>query len=282
MNLRQFFSTALACLPMVFILNIAQAQETITISGSTTVAPIASRAAEAFLVNRPEIRILVNGGGSGVGINAVGSGLAQIGMASRMITPRELSRFERSQLKAHAVGRDGVACAISASIYNAGVRALTREQIAGIYLGKIKNWSALGGPDSAIVVIDKERHRGTRHVFMNYVFGDANARTPGARLVTGSNNEERAKIAQSDAAIGMLSLAWLNDAVKGVAIQEGDARIEPSVANVRSGAYPITRDLLFVTAGEPVGAVKEFMEFIYGPKGKEIVVDSGYIPIERP
>ena len=39
--------------------------------------------------------------------------------------------------------------------------------------------------------IDKERHRGTRHVFMEYVFGNKDARALGVDLVSGSNNEEQ-------------------------------------------------------------------------------------------
>ena len=215
----------------------------ITVVGSTTVLPIVTRAAEKFVAQKNgAVSITVNGGGSGVGIQSVGSGRADIGMASREITPRERKRFKNPGLQTVSVGRDAVACVVSREVFSAGVQALSKEQIGGIYLGKIKNWKEVGGPDREIVVIDKERHRGTRHVFMKYVFGNENARTPGTRLVTGSNNEEQTKIAQSDSAIGMLSLAWLNDDVKGVGIREGDEVIEPTLENVRRNRFPIARD----------------------------------------
>ena len=128
-------------------------------------------------------------------------------------------------------------------------------------------------------MVDKERHRGTRHVFMKYVFGDENARTPGVRLVTGSNNEEQSKIAQSDSAIGMLSLAWMNDDVVGIGIREGDEVITPTLENVRANRFPISRTLNFVIAGEPQGRVKEFLDFVMSPEGQKIVAESGYIPV---
>jgi phosphate transport system substrate-binding protein len=128
-------------------------------------------------------------------------------------------------------------------------------------------------------VIDKERHRGTRHVFMKYVFGDEKARAPGARLVTGSNNEEQSKIAQSDSAIGMLSIAWINADVVGVGIREGGEIIEPTLDNVRANRFPISRDLNLVTVGEPMGVVKEFLNFVVSPEGQKIVSESGYIPV---
>jgi phosphate transport system substrate-binding protein len=252
----------------------------ITVVGSTTVLPIITRAAEKFVKKKNgAVSITVNGGGSGVGVQSAGRGQADIGMASREITSRERRRFKSSGLQTLAVGRDAVACVVSAKVYLAGVRALSKEQIGDIYLGKIKNWQAVGGPDQEIVVIDKERHRGTRHVFMKYVFGNENARTPGTRLVTGSNNEEQTKIAKSDSAIGMLSFAWMNADVVGVGIRVGSTVIEPTLANVRLNRFPIARDLILVFAGEPAGVLKEFLDFIMSPDGQQIVAASGYIPI---
>ena len=250
----------------------------ITIAGSTTVLPVASRAAQKFMESSSS-RILVNAGGSGVGIHSVAGGRVDIGMASREVSPDESKRFEKNNLKIHPVGIDAVACAISSEVYDAGVRQLTPQEIADIYLGKIRNWKEVKGPDRQIVVVDKERHRGTRHVFMQYIFGNALQRTPGALLVTGSNNEEQAKIAQSDSAIGMLSFAWLNDDVKAVALVDRGKEILPTWEMVRQGSYPIVRKLNFITAGEPENEVKAFIDFVKGPEGQKIVEESGYIPL---
>ncbi len=250
----------------------------IQIVGSTTVLPVASRAAQKFMESSSS-RILVNAGGSGVGIHSVAGGRADIGMASRAISQDEKKRFEKSHLKIYPVGLDAVACVVSSEIYQAGVRQLTPQQIAGIYLGKIRNWKEVGGPDRQIVVVDKERHRGTRHMFMQYIFGNASQRTPGTLLVTGSNNEEQAKIAQSDAAIGMLSFAWINDDVKAVSLLDQGKEILPTWETVQRGNYPIVRKLNFITAGEPKSEIKAFIGFVKGPEGQKIVEESGYIPV---
>ncbi len=250
----------------------------IQVVGSTTVLPVASRVAQKFMESSSS-RILVNAGGSGVGIHSVAGGRADIGMASRAISQDEKKRFEKSHLKIYPVGLDAVACVVSSEIYQAGVRQLTPQQIAGIYLGKIRNWKEVGGPDRQIVVVDKERHRGTRHVFMQYIFGNASQRTPGTLLVTGSNNEEQAKIAQSDAAIGMLSFAWINDDVKAVSLLDQEKEILPTWETVRRGNYPIVRKLNFITAGKPESEIKAFIGFVKGPEGQKIVEESGYIPI---
>ncbi len=251
----------------------------IEIVGSSTVLPIASRAAEKFKsASSHRMRILVNAGGSGVGIHSVARGRSDIGMTSRKISMSERKRFEGSHLKVHSVGMDAIACVVSSEIYAAGIHDLTRQQIRDIYQGKIKNWKDVGGPDRNIVVVDKERHRGTRHVFMNYIFGNPTPKTFGTLLVTGSNNEEQTKIAQSDSAIGMLSYAWINDEVKAIAIRHEKNIVSPTRETIRKGNYPITRNLSFITAGEPNGEVKAFLEFLKSPEGQQIVEESGYIP----
>ena len=258
---------------------IAGEHRVIRVAGSTTVLPIVSRAAERFQDSNSMVKITVNAGGSGVGIHGAGTRRFDIGLASREITPKEKLRYALSKIKTVVIGRDAVACVVSSEVFHGGVHALSKQQIGDIYLGKITNWQEVGGPDRQIVVIDKETHRGTRHVFMRYVFGDSKARAPGARLVTGSNNEEQAKIAQSDSAIGMLSIAWINDEVMGIGIREDRQIIQPTLANVRSGRFPIARNLNLVTAGEPQGEVKQFIDYLLSREGQKIVEDSGYIPI---
>lgn len=259
---------------------LAQDSAVIRVAGSTTVLPIVSRAAERFQADHPAIKITVNAGGSGVGVHGAGTRRLDIGLASREITPKENDRY--ASLHTTVIGRDAVACVVSSEIFRSGVHALSRKQIGDIYLGKITNWRQVGGPDRQIIVIDKETHRGTRHVFMRYLFGKSNARAPGARLVTGSNNEEQAKIAQSDAAIGLLSIAWINDDVVGIGIREGRRVIKPTLENVRSGRFPIARNLNLVTAGEPNDVVGRFVDYMLSPKGQELVQASGYIPIHSP
>lgn len=278
-----FFWVAFAVVPFPVS---ADHSPKIEIVGSTTVLPIASRAAEKYekfqsiekFKSSHRLRILVNAGGSGVGIHSVARGRSDIGMVSREISPSERKRFEGSHLKVHTVGVDAVACVISSEIYDAGIRDLSRREIRDIYLGKIRNWKEVGGPDRRIVVVDKERHRGTRHVFMNFIFGNPTAKTPGTILVTGSNNEEQAKIAQSDSAIGMLSYAWINNEVKAIGIRDKKNTVNPTRETIRKGDYPIVRNLSFITAGEPNGEIKEFLEYLKSPEGQQVVEESGYIP----
>lgn len=265
---------------LLIITNCAQ-KEVINVGGSTTVLPVVSNAAELYRQNNPDTRVIVNAGGSGVGINQVGENKLDIGMTSRSITEEEKSKYPEVDFKTISIGRDAVVPVVSSEIYDAGITELTLQQIGDIYSGKITNWSELGGPDKEILCVDKETSRGTRHVFMTAVLGDKEASAPGADLVLGSNNEEQTALTQSDSAIGMLSNAWLNNDVKGLTIilNSGD-KIEPTLSNIVNGSFPITRDLLIVTNGEPTGKNKNFIDFILSNEGQEIVEKAGYVRIK--
>jgi len=272
------------CVTVLFLflfssISIAATEDSLRIAGSTTVLPVVSRAAEKFKIKHPNISITVNAGGSGVGFSSVADNRVDIGMMSRKISKKELKKYNNQKFNIHTLGRDGVACVVSSEVYFAGITALSKKQIGDIYSGKIKNWKALGGPDKKIVVVDKERHRGTRHAFMHYVFGNPTARARGARLVSGSNNEEQAKIAQSDSAIGLLSQAWITKDVVGIALTQEGKNIKPSIENIKSGIYPISRDLDIVTQKNISDTAKLFIKFLLSSEVKSIIEKSGYVSI---
>jgi len=251
--------------------------EAVIVSGSTTVLPIVTRAADQFRVRHANVNMIVNAGGSGVGIKQVGEGKIDLGMASRNLTALEKEKYKDIQL--HVVARDAVVPVVSSEIYDAGVTVLTLEQVGQIYRGELDNWKMVGGPDRDILVIDKEKSRGTRHVFMAMVLGDKEADAPGADLVLGSNNEEQTALVQSDAAIGMLSHAWINEDVKGVSLVVHGHVIAPTRENIENGTFPIVRDLFVLTRGAPKAVVKQFVDFLKRGDGQKIVEASGYVAV---
>ena len=112
---------------------------TIEIEGSTTVLPIAQAAAEAFMKVQTDITVTVNGGGSSVGIQSVGEGTADIGMASREIKSSEQSKYPN--LVTHIVCSDGIVMIVHPS--NSWVDDLTVDQIKSIYKGTYTNWNEI-------------------------------------------------------------------------------------------------------------------------------------------
>ena len=267
------------CITVVF--GSCSKTESIQIAGSTTVLPVVSQAAEAYKSANAGLNIIVNAGGSGVGINQLGEGKIDIGMTSRDITDQEKSKYSDIEFTLIPIATDAVVPVVSSEIYESGVTGLSLQQIGKIYKGDITNWSELGGPERQILVVDKETSRGTRHVFMKAVLGDKEAQAPGADLVLGANNEEQTAITQSDAAIGMLSMPWLNNDVKGLSILSTDGSIiDPSLENVVNGSFPITRSLYVITNGDKSVKVKDFIDFLLGEEGQKIAQEEGYVSIQ--
>jgi len=133
------------------------------------------------------------------------------------------------------------------------------------------------GGDVDIFVIDKEASSGTRQTFMEIVMGNSKAEAPAANLVIGSNNEEQTALTQSNAAIGMLSIAWLNDDVKGLSIKSPAGLIAPTLENISNGSFPIVRDLNIIIRGDISPKAQAFVDYLLSPAGQVFVERSGYI-----
>jgi len=282
MKKNAFLTTTLLTLSLISSTS-AWAAERINIVGSTTVLPVVSEAAILYHKMHPEEIITVSGGGSGVGIASVIQGTAQIGMASRETTTEEqakLDTLKNGKVDNIIIAADAVAVSVSKAVYESGIHALSVQQIADVYRGKIRNWHELGGLDATIVVIDKEASRGTRHVFAKAILGDKHARAAGASIISGSNNEEQAIISRSDAAIGMLSNAWLNDKVRGIDIIVKGKSISPSITHVRDHTYPIARGLHILLPQNASDQAKQFVAFLLSKQGQAIVKKVGYLPVE--
>ena len=130
------------------------------IKGSDTVLPIAQQTAERFMQEDPDARVTVTGGGSGVGISALLDKTTDIAMASRSIKFGETMKAKKlgEDLTEAIIAYDALAVVVHPSN---PVNQLTREQLEGIFRGKITNWKEVGGEDRKIVVYSRETSCGT-------------------------------------------------------------------------------------------------------------------------
>jgi phosphate transport system substrate-binding protein len=257
-------------LMLAFVLSVAgctgTGEETVMITGSTTVLPVAQKVAEAYMDSHPQADIRISGGGSGAGVTAAASGTADIGMLSRELKDSETSG---NSFREYVIGRDGIAVIGHPSN---PVSGLTISQIKDIYLGKIRNWNELGGNDAEIILIGRDSASGTREFFTEFVLGKEDAAKTMQEL--NSNGAVRKSVAQTPGAIGYASLEYVDPSVKAFMIDG----VTPSVAAVLDGTYPVSRPLLMITNGEPADPAKSYLEFILSENGQKILSDSGFIP----
>lgn len=249
------------------------------IKGSDTVLPLSQKEAESYMKANPSAKITVTGGGSGVGISALLAGTTDIAQASRKIKFTEKQKLQEGGNTAKEVI---IAYDALAVVVNPGnkVTNLTREQLEGIFTGRITNWKELGGENMKIVPYSRETSSGTYEFFKesvlknkNYMNGIMSMPATGAIIQS---------VSQTKGAIGYVGLAYLNKDVKSVHISYdgGKTYIEPSVANAKNKTYPIVRPLFYYYEAKADKKVKPFIDYVLSPAGQKIVSEVGFITIQ--
>ncbi len=244
----------------------------ITVTGSTTVLPIAEKAKEAFEAKDASAAILVSGGGSSVGIKATGEGIADIGMTSRDLKPEETAGYP--DLVKHHIADDAILL-----IVNPGnsVEGLTLDEVRGIYNGTYTNWNQVGGSNRQIVVVGRDSASGTREFFSEFVMGEEDFTRTQEEF--NSNGGIQQKVSQTPGAFGYVGLGY-TEGVKPLTLDVGGTSVEPTLQNIKDGTYPISRPLYMLTNGEPEGLAQRYVEFILSAEGQEIVAGEDYIPVQ--
>jgi len=251
--------------------------------GSDTIVNLALAWAEAYREVRPEVRISVTGGGSGTGIAALVNGTVDLANASREIKPEEIAAVEAngSTPVEFVIARDAIAVIVHP---DNPVNELTLQQISEIYSGAFTNWSQVGGEDRPIVRLSRETNSGTHVYFLEEVLRlgvESDLLFSRDTLLLPSSEVISAEVRHNPNAIGYDGLGYVTEDLKVIAVAEGPDSpfVLPSAETVNSGAYPIARDLYMYTAGEPVAAVREYLEWILSPAAQAIVAELGFVPI---
>lgn len=124
----------------------------------------------------------------------------------------------------------------------------------------------------SIVVVGRDSASGTREFFWEHVMKKENFTSN--ILEKNSNGAVHQTVSMTKGAIGYIGLGYLDKKVKALKING----VEPTVDNVISGAYPISRNLNMFTNGEPTGVALEFLKYIDSDEGQRIVREEGFVP----
>lgn len=236
----------------------------ITIAGSTSVQPVAEKLAAAYMAEHPNIKINVQGGGSGVGITSVQQGTVNIGTSSENV-PANASNLNQT-----VIGKDGIAVIVNTAN---SVNGLTTAQLNGIFSGNITNWNQVGGSNAKIDVITREQGSGTRNNFQKIIMNGS--QVMGGAIVQSSTEAVKQAVKGDPNAIGFISLSNMDSSVKAVTVDG----VTISVQTVSDGSYKLQGPFLFLTKGQPKGNVADFINWVTGPEGQAIVKSTNTVPV---
>ena len=253
--------------------------------GSDTLLNVAQAWAEAYATVNPDVAVAVTGGGSGTGISAMINGNVDIANASRKMRDSEieLARANGVEPVEFIVGYDALAVYLHE---NNPIESLSLSQLKAIYGegGTVTQWSDLGvivpGCDSdEIVLVSRQNNSGTYVYFKETVLGDDTEYKLGSRDMHGSKDVVDL-VENTPCAIGYSGLAYATEHVgmPCVTVEDGGDCVRPTVATAVDGSYPIARPLMMYTAGDPQGAVKDYMDWILSQEGQCLILGRGYAP----
>jgi phosphate transport system substrate-binding protein len=240
----------------------------ITMSGSTSVAPLAAKLAKRYLKQFPRtVKFKLAQGGSDVGVADVAKGRVTIGNSSRDPKPSD-----PPGLNFNKIARDAI-CVVT----NPGntVGDLSQSAVQDIFSGKVRDWSDVSGARASgpINLVVRTPASGTQDAFQKLFMGTAKIADSAAQKASNGLVQEAVK--SDKQAIGYVSLDFargLNAATfKGTACTLRDAK---------SGAYEGTRNLWMVTRGTPTGPAKKFISWIQSNANAAKVISTEWVPLQ--
>jgi phosphate transport system substrate-binding protein len=260
---------AFAALIAMLVAAGAWAAEEIKVGGSGAALGTIQLLADAYARQNPQVRATaVPSLGSGGSIRALAAGAIDLA-----VTSRPMNAAERALgITEIEYGRTPFVFAVSA---RSGITAITLGQLADIYAGRMTSW-----PDgSAVRVvlrpasdIDTEIVKSTSpQVAQALVLAQ---QRPGVAFSV-SDVDAANDIERITGAIGPTSLALLLAEKRPLRALKMDG-VEPTTANIASGAYPYYKRMFLVTgAGQPA-EIKRFVAFVRSPAGRKILAQNGH------
>lgn len=225
--------------------------------------------ADAFVKLHPEhkVTVLPSIGSSGA-IKAIPQGALEIGLSSRPLTDEEKAKGAMDTEYA----RSPTVFAISKK---SAVKGITRDQIVAIYAGDMAQW-----PDGTPIrpVLRQQGDDNTRQIkslapAMETALASAERR-PGLPFAV-IDQEAADKIESVPGAIGVTTLALILSERRPLRALALD-KVEPTVANVASGAYPLVKRFYLITKPAPDAAVRSFVDFLATPTARETLRATGH------
>ena len=164
------------------------------------------------------------------------------------------------------------------------VNNISTENLIKIYTGEITNWKEIGGADATIKAFQRPLNSGSQTLFLNLLMKEKKPKKPlrheepaymGDLLnVLSSYNDEATAIGYS-----VFYYAKKMYQVPGLKLLNID-NITPSDETISNGTYPFLNTFyLVIREDTPKDSdTQKLYDFILSDKGKQALIDSGYIP----
>lgn len=217
------------------------------------------------------VHIDLQGGGATRGIRDVAAETADIGGSCR--------RHMRAVGEERGVTMVPIAWDALVVIVNKDnpVNDISIENLRKVYLGEIKNWKELGGPDQPINLLAREgKISGVGRTARKLLFGDYDQEFAASQLFPSTGPLEQ-QVEVDTNAVGLTGVSSARK--RNVKILDLNEK-SPDYENVKTGNYLLYRPLyLAYNENNPhVGIIKDFLKFADTPEGRDVIRSNGTVP----
>lgn len=255
---------------MLLVSTSALAQQRINLQGPDTLILLGQKLNQLYQRQQPQVTVGVHGGNIRAALPLLLKGELDIVQSHGMFPPE----ISRPDVLSVPVGVEGVVIYVHESN---PLNELTVAQVRSIYTGEIVNWKQLGGPDQRILLYGGESTSGVEQHFQEVVLRGGESFGYEGKVSTKDLLEV---IASHPSAIGFASIGFA-PRVKALRIRANAASppIEPTIANIRSLHYPVSRHIYWYLAHSPQGALKNFCTWVFSSEGQLVVEGVGFLPL---
>ncbi|MBN8459218.1 MAG: phosphate ABC transporter substrate-binding protein [Verrucomicrobia bacterium] len=248
--------------------------QTLSLKGSDTLgAKLVPQLAEAFkAAGNKGVKFEIAAEGSTTAFPALANGTAQLGMSSRKVKDdeRTFCRTKGVYIKEHQVCYDMICVIVNK---NSPVSKLTKDQVAKIFTGQIKDWSEVGGAPGPISIYTRNTSSGTYKDWQKLAMKGRDYPASSQKLA--GNEQIAQEVAKNKNGIGYVGLAYSKTSGTKAVPVDG---VEPVAANAKKYAY--ARPCFIYAPDKPTAEASAFMAFIESAAGQEIVRRVGFIPVK--
>jgi phosphate transport system substrate-binding protein len=252
--------------------------------GSDTMVNLMQLMSEEYTKEKPDVIVAVTGGGTGTGIKALIDGTTDLANASRAMKAEEKQQVEAKGGSVHetVVAYDGLAIYVAK---DNPIASISFDELKCIFAndGTCASWTDLGVTmdcGGEILKVGRQNNSGTYEYFREEILGREGKFT---NTMDQSGTQQVVDVvATNKCAIGYGGMGYHNEDVRFVCLAKvkGEPCAEPTVESVKSGAYKFSRPLYVYTNGAPAGEAAAFLDWVRGPVGQKVALDSGFVPLK--
>lgn len=253
-------------------------EATIKVMGTQFMVNLLNSLYEGYRYYHPEDVIWVSGEGETAGFSAFSKGVVDLVSSTREIFNWELEEVNAAGITPQkwTVGYHALAVIVN---QKTPLESITVDELRGIFLGEITDWSELGLASEEIRPVILTQSSGDYQLFSDMVLGGEEAST--AVLTMEINEDILDRVINDQMALGVIVLAQANTTVKRVSLEVEGKEIPANDEMARSGQYPLCRPVYLYSSAEPGDSVKHFLKYVLDYRGQAIVKEHDLVSVSE-